>query len=153
MKGNLMVFPYNGKSNAPTWCHYTKLNPKWVTSCSHCQKGSRRHHKHWRLLPMVFVVLHNMMLRPYCWRYHLLMSANMEKYSAQLEASPLLTSSHDTGRLYMLPCYTCYQRIKVIINLIQQWTLQGITATCLQDILKQQWHKYYGSNQPLFSWI
>lgn len=57
---------------------------------------------------------------------------------AQLEASP-----YCAGR-----CSAYYQRRNVISDIIQLQTLWPTTATCLQDMLLQSWHKCYG-----FKWF
>lgn len=50
-----------------------------------------QHKKHHRDLPRLLAALHSLMVRPYCWRHHLLKSLNMGKLSwCQLEVSPLL---------------------------------------------------------------
>lgn len=71
------------------------------------------------------------------------MSSSMKKLSWCLtKTSFLLTSVYDTGRHF-----PHYQRREVIIT-ITQYTLAPTMVMCLQVILVQQWHRYYGSNQP-----
>lgn len=53
----------------------------------------------YRILPVLLVFTHNLVIRSGCWRYHLLIPYNMEKFSwHSTEASPLQASVHRARR-------------------------------------------------------
>lgn len=78
-----------------------------------------------RLFPRLYITLHNVIKRPWCWRHHFLISLNIDLTGAYLEAH-LLTRTHGCGRNYstskgekllsmpvsfkpynLLECYSC----------------------------------------------
>lgn len=66
---------------------------KWVSNYLH----SRCH----RLLPRSLLILHNLMVRLFCWIYNSLMSLNIGKLSwCQLEGLQLLTSINGNARYF-----------------------------------------------------
>lgn len=97
----------------------------WVISQSNCLEPL----KHQRLLPRLLVDLHGLMVRPYCWGQHLFKSSNVEKLSRCLSRSfPPLTSVHGSRH----PAHSCRRKV---LSLIQLWSLQPTTGTCLQGRL------------------
>lgn len=77
--------------------------------------------KHYRQWLMVLVTLHNLMVRPCCWRYHtlvmghghtLVMGHGKKLHGIQLEALSWLYTVHSAWRYY-----TCYHRRKIITDI------------------------------------
>lgn len=122
---------YNGGDNAPTRHHVlSNKNPR-IKNELHlfealAKRGPLQHHSH-TLQPMLLVTLHNLTVRPHCWK-HIPMSSNIEKRaSTQLIASLLLTSARGAQRHY-----TCFQKREAVIIFTQVQTLQATISTCLK---------------------
>lgn len=95
---------------------------EWVTYSSIIyHRVSWNYPRHHRLLSTLLVALYNLMIRPYCWRQHLLMSSNLEKLNQFLIKSFVFTHCHS----WYWKAF-CYQRRKITLKITQSQTLQYI---------------------------